>query len=149
MAYATGRCMCHQALRAPFDVENMLAMVQHVYSEKAVFHDGDAELASGLSLHCIGGHSAGLQVVRVWTRRGWVVIASDASHLYANFECRRPFPVVYSVAEMLEGFETLYRLADSPEHIVPGHDPLVMKRYPTASPALEGIVARLDRSPNQ
>ncbi len=76
------------------------------------FHDDNAELAPGLTLHRVGGHSAGLQIARVWTKRGWVVLASDASHLYANFEQRRPFPVVYSVAEMLEGYNTLYRLAD-------------------------------------
>jgi hypothetical protein len=48
---------------------------------------------------------------------------------------------------MLEGYQTLYRLADSPNHIVPGHDPLVMKYYPAASPELDGIVARLDVPP--
>lgn len=147
MAYATGRCMCHEALRAPFDVENALAMVRHVYAGRAEFHDGDTELAPGVHLHRVGGHTAGLQVLRVWTKRGWVVIASDASHLYANFEQRRPFPIVYSVAEMLEGYELLYRLADSPEHIIPGHDPLVMKYYPAPKPELGGIVVRLDVPP--
>jgi hypothetical protein len=38
----------------------------------------------------------------------------------------------------------LRALADSPAHIIPGHDPLVLARYPAPSPALEGIVARLD-----
>jgi len=147
MAYATGRCMCHQTLRAPFDLENMLAMVKHVYSDRVEFHDGDAELVPGLTLHRVGGHSAGLQIARVWTRRGWGVIASDATHLYANFEQRRPFPIVYNVAEMLEGFKLLYRLADSPDHIVPGHDPLVMKYYPALKPELAGIVVRLDVTP--
>lgn len=149
MAFATGRCMCHEILRGPFDLENTLSMVRHVYAERAVFHEDHAELAPGFTLHHIGGHSAGLQVARVWTKRGWVVIGSDASHLYANFEQRRPFPIVYNVRDMLEGYNTLYRLADSPAHIVPGHDPLVMKRYPAASPALEGIVVRLDVPPSQ
>lgn len=148
MGFATGRCMGHRELRAPFDLEGTLAMVRHVYSEKAVFHDGDTELVPGLSLHRIGGHSAGLQIARVWTRRGWVVVASDASHLYANFQQRRAFPLVYNVAEMLEGFELLYRLADSPQHIVPGHDPLVMKYYPPVSAESEGIIARLDVAPS-
>jgi hypothetical protein len=76
-----------------------------------------------------------------------VVLASDASHLYANFEQRRPFPIVYNVAEMLEGFKLLDRLADSPEHIVPGHDPLVMKYYPAATDQSEGIAVRLDVAP--
>jgi glyoxylase-like metal-dependent hydrolase (beta-lactamase superfamily II) len=149
MAYATGRYMCHETLRAPFDLENIQLLLRHIYSNKAVFHDGDAELVPGLSLHRVGGHSAGLQVVRVWTKRGWVVVASDASHLYANFEQRRPFPVVYNVAEMLEGFDLLYRLADSPEHIVPGHDPLVMKYYPAVKPELEGIAVRFDIAPRR
>jgi len=147
MAFATGRCMCHPVLRAPFDLDNALEMVRLAYSERAVFHDGEADIVPGLSLHRIGGHSAGLQVLRVWTRRGWVVVASDASHLYANFEQRRPFPVVYNIAEMLEGFNRLRQLADSPEHILPGHDPLVMKFYPAAKPELSGIVVRLDVAP--
>jgi len=147
MAFATGRSMCHATLRAPFDLANALEMVRLVYSDRAVFHDGDAELVPGLTLHRVGGHSAGLQVLRVSTRRGWVVLASDASHLYANFEQRRPFPVVYNVAEMLEGFQLLDRLADSPEHIVPGHDPLVMKYYPAATNQSEGIAVRLDVAP--
>jgi glyoxylase-like metal-dependent hydrolase (beta-lactamase superfamily II) len=141
--------MCHETLRAPFDLENIQLLLRHIYSDRAVFHDGDTELIPVLSLHRVGGHSAGLQVARVWTRRGWVVVASDASHLYANFEQRRPFPVVYSVAEMLEGFDLLYRLADSPEHIVPGHDPLVMKYYPAVKPELEGIVVQLDVAPRR
>jgi len=48
---------------------------------------------------------------------------------------------------MLEGFSLLYRLADSPNHIVPGHDPLVMKYYPAVKPELQGIAVRLDVEP--
>jgi glyoxylase-like metal-dependent hydrolase (beta-lactamase superfamily II) len=144
VAYATGRCMSHHFLREAYDLENALEMVRKVYSGRAVFHDGESEIVPGLTLHHVGGHTAGLQIVRVWTRRGWVVLAADAAHLYGNFESNRAFPVVYSVAEMLEGYKLLYRLADSPNHIVPGHDPLVMKYYPAARPDVEGIVVRLD-----
>ena len=35
-------------------------------------------------------------------------------------------------------------LADDPAHVIPGHDPLVLKRFPAAKPELEGMVARLD-----
>ena len=145
--YATGRCMCHAPLRAPFDLENILHMVRHVFAGRAVFHDGDSEILPGLYLYRVGGHSAGLQIVRVWTRRGWVVLAADASHLYDHFQRSRIFPVVYNVAEMLEGYKRLYQLADSAAHIVPGHDPLVMKYYPAPGPELQGIVVRLDVEP--
>jgi glyoxylase-like metal-dependent hydrolase (beta-lactamase superfamily II) len=99
-----------------------------------------------VTVHLVGGHSRGLQFVRVRTRRGWVVIASDASHYYANFEQGRPFPVVYDVGEMLEGYGTMRRLASSPAHIVPGHDPLVLQRYP-AQPGGPADIVRLDSEP--
>jgi hypothetical protein len=73
-----------------------------------------------------------------------VVLASDASHFYANMEAVRPFPIVWSVADMVGGYRRLAALADSPAHIIPGHDPLVLERYPAPSSALQGIVARLD-----
>ena len=45
---------------------------------------GDEELLPGLSVHLVGGHTAGMQVVRVRTSAGHVVLASDASHFYEN-----------------------------------------------------------------
>ncbi|HTQ76381.1 MAG TPA: N-acyl homoserine lactonase family protein [Burkholderiales bacterium] len=144
MNYVTGRHMGDAVFRGAYEVEDVVGMVREVYAGRVRFHDGDAELAPGISLHLIGGHTMGLQVVRVATRRGWVVLASDASHFYANMEQVRPFPIVFSVGDMVEGYRRLRALADSPSHIVPGHDPLVLERYPPPSPALRGIAARLD-----
>jgi glyoxylase-like metal-dependent hydrolase (beta-lactamase superfamily II) len=147
MAFCTGRCMCHDTMRAPFEAADVTAMVQRVFEGRACFHDGAAEIAPGISLHHVGGHSLGLQVVRVRTRRGFVVLASDATHFYAHVEQRRVFPIVADVPAVLAGYETLTRLASSPAHIIPGHDPLVLARYPASAPGLEGIAARLDAEP--
>lgn len=147
MAFCTGRYMCHANARIPFEAGDVVTMVRKIFEGRVEFHDGDDELAPGVTLHRLGGHSMGLQVVRVRTRRGWVVVASDASHLYANMEQGRPFPILYNAAETLEGYNTLRRLAESPQHIIPGHDPLVMVRYPVARAGLEGIVVRVDVDP--
>lgn len=147
MQFATGPCMCHRLLRAPMNVEDVVAMVRHLYADRVQFHDGQADLAPGLSLHLIGGHSAGLQCVRVWTRRGWVVLASDVCHLYANLHEMRPFPIVVDVAAMLDGFRTVTRLASSIDHVIPGHDPQVMSLYPPPRPELAGIAVQLDLPP--
>ena len=147
MTYCTGRYMCHPAMRYPFEPEDVIAMVRKLFAGRVQFHDGTDELAPGLTVHHIGGHTMGLQVARVWTRRGWMVLASDAAHFYANMEQGRPFPVVYNVGDMLEGHKRLRQLASSPDHVIPGHDPLVLKRYPAPRPELEGIVARLDVEP--
>lgn len=143
MGYATGRHMADPRHAGAFDVEDVVGIVRRVYAGRVRFHAGEAQLVPGISLHHIGGHTMGLQVVRVRTRRGWVVLASDASHFYANLEQARPYPIVWSVPEMLEGYRKVRSLADSPEHVIPGHDPLVLERYP-ACPGLEGIAARLD-----
>jgi len=60
MNFATGRFMCHDRIRMPFDVEHVTDMVRQVYNGRVVFHDGDQILDSGLSLHLVGGHSHGL-----------------------------------------------------------------------------------------
>jgi len=147
MAYATGRCMCHREIRVPFEADDVVAMVRKVFAGRVAFHDGDEELAPGISVHHIGGHSKGLQCVRVRTQRGHVVLASDATHLYAHVNEGRVFPVTYSVAETLEGYNTLKKLAESPAHIVPGHDPRVLEEYPPAKPGLEDWIVRLDTQP--
>ena len=144
MNYATGRHMGKPVFSGAYEVEEVVGMVRRAYAGRVRFHDGDAEFAPGISLHLIGGHTMGLQVVRGATRRGRVVLASDASHFYANMEEVRPFPIVYSVADMVQGYDRLRALAESPAHIIPGHDPLVLERYPAPSKALQGIVARLD-----
>jgi glyoxylase-like metal-dependent hydrolase (beta-lactamase superfamily II) len=144
MAYATGRCMCHPMLRIPFEADDVTAMVRKVFAGRVVFHDGSEQLAPGVTVHRIGGHSKGLQCVRVKTRRGHVVLASDATHLYNHINEGRVFPITYSVADTLEGYVTLKKLADSVDHIIPGHDPAVLERYPEARPGMKGWIVRLD-----
>jgi glyoxylase-like metal-dependent hydrolase (beta-lactamase superfamily II) len=123
-------------------------MVRTALAGRVTFHDGDEEIAPGISVHRIGGHSMGLQCVRVKTLRGHVVLASDAAHLYAHFEQGRVFPVVYNVGDVLEGYVKLKKLASSPKHIIPGHDPDVLDRYPPGRVGLDNWIARLDTDPS-
>lgn len=131
MAYATGPCMCHDHLRMPFTGEHVCDMVRSLFAGRVRFCDGPAMVADGVETHLIGGHSRGLQCVRVRTARGWVVLASDASHYFENYRGGKIFPIVVDVQAMLDGFSKLRSLADSDDHIIPGHDPLVRALYPT------------------
>ena len=129
LQYATGRYMAHPLLRYAYAVDDVVEIVRGVYNERIAFYSGDHEIAPGLQLVWVGGHTAGLQAVRVHTARGWVVLASDASHYYENIHRASPFPIVLHVGQMLDGYKKLLALADSPDHLVPGHDPLVLQRY--------------------
>jgi glyoxylase-like metal-dependent hydrolase (beta-lactamase superfamily II) len=141
--------MKHAALRHSYSVDNVADMVRMVFKDRVVVHDGDAVIAPGVSLHHVGGHSRGMQFVRVNTARGQVVLASDASHYYENVLDGVPFATVENVNLMLEGHQRVIELADSAEHIIPGHDPQVMQRYSAPSAQSEGIAVRLDVAPSR
>lgn len=130
MEYATGRCMCHAPLRHAYNVEDVAQLVRNVYSDRVKFHAGPATIANNVEVIHVGGHTRGLQAVRVYTQRGWIVLASDAIHFYANHELLNPFPIVYNVGDMLDGYRLVTQSADSPDHVIPGHDPEVLRRYP-------------------
>ena len=149
MSFVTGRYMRHERFAHSFEPDDVVGMVRMLFKGRVAFHEGAEELAPGVSLHHIGGHTPGLQSVRVHTQRGWVVLASDASHYYEHLETGRVFPTTFNLGRVLEGYDTLRRLADSPRHIIPGHDPLVMARYPAVSKALDGIAVRLDAMPRE
>ncbi len=145
MAYCTGRAMTHPHLAAPFDGDNVVAVVRRIFDGRVVFHAGDSVLCAGVTLHHLPGHTAGLQAVRVQTERGPVVLASDAAHFWANLERETPFPIVADVPAYLESLRMLRQLAPSIDHIIPGHDPQVLARFP-AEPGSTDVV-RLDLPP--
>lgn len=147
LAYTVSRHMCHQPFNHAYTAEHVCSMVRKLFEGRVAFREREDEIAPGVTVHHVGGHTMGLQFVRVLTKRGWVVLASDASHYYENMEATAPFPIVYNLGDMVQGFARMRALAESPQHIVPGHDPLVLARYPAPKDALQGVVARLDVAP--
>lgn len=130
MAFATGPCMLHGPLRAPFTADHVCAMVRKLFAGRVVFHEGDGQVAPGVTVHRIGGHSKGLQAVRVETEHGPLALASDAAHYYENFLAKKPFPIVVDVAEMMAGFDRLTALAGGEaRRVVPGHDPMTRRLF--------------------
>ena len=145
MAYATGKCMCDEAMQAPFTADHVCDMVRNVYSGRVQFHNGDGEIAPGVTVHHAPGHSKGLQCVRVMTANGPVVLAADVAHYYENYEKRKPFFITIDVEATLRSYDKLTALAEgNMANVIPGHDPLVLQRYPALSAETQGIVHRLD-----
>lgn len=130
IAFATGKFMCQACIRAPFEVEDVVRMVRAVYAERVEFHSGDGTVVEGVTLHHVGGHTDGLQMVRVETARGPVVLASDASHYYLNMASNNPFPIYFDIGAMTMGWRRARLLAGAEDRVIPGHDPLVRRLYP-------------------
>ena len=68
------------------------------------------------------------------------MLASDAAHFYANLEQGRPFPILDNVTDYLEAHRKIRKLAASDDHVIPGHDPEVLMRYPLARVDVPDIV---------
>jgi glyoxylase-like metal-dependent hydrolase (beta-lactamase superfamily II) len=140
LAFWTGRHAARGEYGRIVEPGDVVELVRLNFERRVRFVSGDAAMAPGVSLHLVGGHAPGLQVVRVQTADGPVVLASDAAHFYANLADDRPFSLVHHLDAMYEAFDRLRDLAGGEDsRIVPGHDPLVLERYPAVSPALAGL----------
>lgn len=144
MAYTTGPWMRFRHLRLGYAAEDIKVMIDRLFAERLIFHDGAGEVAPGVRVELMGGHCAGLQAVVVDTARGPVVLASDSAVFYEGLESGRPFPAAFHVGDELAGYEKLLRIAGSVDAIIPGHDVKVMERYPEV---LDGIAWRVDEAP--
>jgi len=143
LAFATSRHVCDRAVRAPFDGEPVAQLVRKLYADHVVLHSGDEEFAPGITLRLCDGHTAGLMVVCCETERGTVVLASDAAHLYANLTRKIPFPIFVDEAAYAQAQARVMELAGgSLDHVIAGHDPLVLACFPT-----ENDIARVDLAP--
>lgn len=137
--FATGDCMCDPKQNHFFSTDDISNLVKRLYQGNVKLIDGMHILRDGIELHRVGGHTDGLQVVRVRTAKGWVVLASDSAHYYENLLKENPFPAIYSLDDMLRGYAQIRRLADSEDLIIPGHDPQVCLRF--QSVGIDGVSA--------
>lgn len=143
MAFWTGKYVSRKAFRHLVEVEDVLHLVRENFEGRIKFVSGNKEIVPGITVYQAGGHSAGLQFVKVQTETGNVILTSDVSHFYQNIEEDRPFSVIHDVASMYHAFDLVHSVSDSSSILVPGHDPEVMKRFPAVSIELDGIVAKI------
>ncbi|MBI4694501.1 MAG: N-acyl homoserine lactonase family protein [Gammaproteobacteria bacterium] len=133
LRYATGPAMRHRICRAPFEANDVADLVRANFEGRVKFVNGDTTIAPGVSVHLLGGHSGGLQAVRVNTSRGALVLASDAMHFYDQLVLDNPFPIVVDMPRLLAAGERIQTLAPGPDHLIPGHDPAVLALFPRAA----------------
>ncbi len=143
MAFWTGRWGGRGQFAKLAEPADLSHLIQANMKGRIRWVDGDAEVVPGISVHRVGGHTPGMQVVRVATTSGQVVLTSDASHYFDNIEHDKPFRVLHTLPLMYAAFDRINELAGSPECIVAGHDPAVLTRFPAVSPELAGLAVRI------
>jgi len=148
MASITGPDMTYAPFRLAYHKRDTTRLVELVYEDRLSFYSEKVTpVAPGIEFHLVGGHARGQLVLRVHTRRGWIVLASDAVHLYEEVESERPFAIFYNLKEMIDGYRTCVDLAGGIERLISGHDPKVTDWYPAIAPEFEGMVLDLGADP--
>jgi glyoxylase-like metal-dependent hydrolase (beta-lactamase superfamily II) len=93
--------------------------------------DGNQEIMEGIKVWIGGKHTFQSQFVSANTTAGTVVFASDNAYLYENLDQRVPIAQTLDAASNLRAQERMLTLVTDKRLVVPGHDPEVMKRFPT------------------
>jgi glyoxylase-like metal-dependent hydrolase (beta-lactamase superfamily II) len=108
---------------------DMPTVMNYAYNKRIRYLDGDEQIAPGIRVVLIGGHTPGNQVIVVSTQKGDVVLCCDALQLYANMK-EESVGLTTNLLEALFGFEKLRKLTSSIDNLIPGHDPLLLKKFP-------------------
>ena len=85
---------------------------------------GDLEIAPGLQLVELPGHTTGLQGMRVATRQGTILLASDAIPLVENWEGDQDLPHIPNGIHVdLRLYDwTFHRMEQFGDRVLPSHD---------------------------
>lgn len=113
-------------LIAHFTEAGELAALRELRAQgRLVVFDSFAEIAPGIVVTTVGGHTPGQSMVTVRTRDGVVLLTSDVVHFVEELDRERPFVSVTDLPDMYAGFRTVKSLVSSGQVdvVVTGHDP--------------------------
>ena len=108
------------------------------------------EIAPGVDVIEVGGHTPGQSMVRVPTKDGVVLLASDAVHFREELDRDMPFISVTDLPRMYGGFEMIRKMMANREvdFVVTGHDHSALDGLEPLQGALAGnaaIIGRIER----
>jgi glyoxylase-like metal-dependent hydrolase (beta-lactamase superfamily II) len=129
-----------------------LDQIQRAHDEgRLVLFDDKYEVAPGVDLITVGGHTPGQAIVLVQTDEGPVLLASDSIHYMEEYEKDLPFMFVADLPGMYTAFDTIRSMMDTgvARHLVAGHDPDTLNRFtPVTTGILTGIAATIGTGKN-
>lgn len=143
MSFWTGKHAFRSGYSRFVQTEEIVYLLEENSKGNIHFIDGIEKFLPGITVYKVGGHTPGSQIVKINTKKGDLVLASDASHFYQNINRDIPFPIVHNLSEMYDSFDLIKSLAHDNNLIIPGHDPHVMEKFDSVNANLDRKVVRL------
>jgi glyoxylase-like metal-dependent hydrolase (beta-lactamase superfamily II) len=144
-AFWTGPYATRTLLHHSVEDEEIASLKQADAEDRLRPFDDETDLAPGVRVIRLGGHTPGQSVVTVETTDGVVLLASDSVHYYEEFERSMPFTQVSGLVDMYAAFERIRTMLATGEvrHLVPGHDPDTLDRFTPVTGPLAGLAATI------
>jgi glyoxylase-like metal-dependent hydrolase (beta-lactamase superfamily II) len=106
-----------------------LAYVESLHADGRLVLLDKGLVVPGIGVRWVGGHSPCSQFIYVNTARGVAVLTGDTVQMYANVE-QNDVIGIWTDDEQCRRALAIAR--EEPDILVPGHDPLVLDRFPGA-----------------
>lgn len=120
------------------DKDDVMKIVQANIDGRVRFVDGDSiEIIPGIRVFTGSTHTFESQHLLVDTKTENVMLASDDSWFYYNLDHELSVSLVRDPDAYIKQLQRMKNLVSNQDLIIPGHDPLVMKRFPKVA---EGVV---------
>jgi glyoxylase-like metal-dependent hydrolase (beta-lactamase superfamily II) len=140
LEYYAGSAWQSRRTHGGIDADDVQLAVKLNTEGRVTLIDGDAkEFLPGITAYTGGKHTYASQFIAVNTATGTVVLASDNMYLYENLEKHLPIAQTLDRESNLRAQDRMKQLAADPRLIIPGHDPLVMTRFPQVAPGVVKI----------
>lgn len=141
--FVTGPYVSRRQFHHSFEDDEIAALLAARAEGRLVEFEDELELAPGVRMFRVGGHTPGQSMITVPTSVGTVLLASDALHYQEELDLDMPFSSVAELLQMYAGFDRIREMRRSGlvDHVVTGHDPGTMAALaPIASRATEFTV---------
>lgn len=134
----TGRYANRRELAKHVERQDIERIVGLSLDGRVEFVDGTAQIVPGVTVHRVGGHTPGMQIVEISAGDGVVVLAGDASHFSEHIGCDTPAAVFTDLPSMFGAFDFMNRLVDGDQkRIIPGHSPTLIQELEPV-PGIDG-----------
>ncbi|WP_199182652.1 N-acyl homoserine lactonase family protein [Cryobacterium sp. N19] len=129
------------------DAADVAALGEVRHQNRLSTFTGSTEIAPGIEVIEVGGHTPGQSMVRVTTSEGVVLLTSDALHFWEELERDMPFVSCTDLLGVYSGFQTLRDMLDRGEVdiVVPGHDSTSLDGFAPLTGPLENNAAVIGR----